>query len=195
MRVATAVVSNGFDQRNLTALSVVAMQSVVVHHKVHVGLTGMMDDEISARIAVIGDTINSLQVLERKNVGDAVRIEPHITIALNAGFLAGLDGSAVGLQSHGFFDVPDLLNWGFVDPGNPDLGRGQKSCKKPVIGGVARQRLIDSSPQDIFEHVTAQVNEMAGTPWGCGPDCSIFPQTGGDHLRAVTEALTENTPA
>ena len=116
MRVATAVVSNCFNQRNLTALRVVAVQSVVMHHEVHVGLAGTMDDKISARIAVASDAINSLQILERKNVGDVVGIKPHITVALDAGFLAGLNSSAIRLQSHGLLDVPDLLDQGFVAP-------------------------------------------------------------------------------
>ena len=39
-----------------------------MHHEVHVGFTGTMDDEISARIAVVSDATNSLQILEVENV-------------------------------------------------------------------------------------------------------------------------------
>lgn len=83
-----------------------------------------------------------------------------------------------------------FLNWGFADPGNPDLQAGIKVSGKPVIGGVARTRdLVEALPDQVFDRVVQTAQDLKDVPWGCGPDCSIHPGTRSENLRAVKRAL------
>jgi uroporphyrinogen decarboxylase len=85
-----------------------------------------------------------------------------------------------------------LLNWGFEDAGNPDLASLQRATGKAVIGGVTRQKdLLESTPEQIFNQVTAVYSRMTDLPWGLGPDCAIDPRTPDEHLRAARHALAE----
>lgn len=89
-------------------------------------------------------------------------------------------------------DYPaQLFNWGFADAGNPGLIDGQRLLNKPVIGGIARQDdLRDGTPERISDKLTRLREELAGRPWGCGPDCSIHADSRPENLRAVVAALT-----
>lgn len=83
-----------------------------------------------------------------------------------------------------------FLNWGFADPGNPGLRSGFEASRKPVIGGVTRQRdLLESSPTEVFDRVAHTLWELRNVPWGCGPDCAVEPDTPALNLRAVKAAL------
>ena len=89
------------------------------------------------------------------------------------------------------YPVP-LLNWGFEDPGNPDLASVCQTSGKAVIGGITRQKdLLESGREQIFRNVTSLVNRMNEWPWGLGPDCAIEPTTPDESLDAVQAALDE----
>jgi uroporphyrinogen decarboxylase len=86
-----------------------------------------------------------------------------------------------------------FFNWGFADPGNPDLESGHKLVGKPVVGGVTRKEdLLTSNAEDLYAKVRELTQRLAGTPWVCGPDCSIYPQSRVENLRAVRQALNED---
>lgn len=87
------------------------------------------------------------------------------------------------------YPVP-LLNWGFEDPGNPDLTSGQRMTGKSVIGGLTRQKdLLESGREQIFRKVVALLDRQNDVPWGLGPDCAILPDTPTANLVAIREAL------
>lgn len=89
-------------------------------------------------------------------------------------------------------DYPvQLFNWGFADPGNPDLEAGQQALDKPVIGGVARKDLLEGTPEQIFRHISDLCARMSGRSWGLGPDCSIEPGTPEENLVAARRAGAE----
>jgi uroporphyrinogen decarboxylase len=86
-----------------------------------------------------------------------------------------------------------LFNWGFADPGNPDLASGQKLVRKPVVGGVTRKEdLLHAPAADLYVRVRELAQQFAETPWVCGPDCSIYPESKVDNLRAVRQALRDH---
>lgn len=88
-----------------------------------------------------------------------------------------------------------LLNWGFEDPGNPGLEDGARELDRAVIGGVSRRAdLLDGTSESIYEKVAGLARRMAGRPWGCGPDCSIYPDSKIENLHAVRRALQETGP-
>jgi uroporphyrinogen decarboxylase len=83
-----------------------------------------------------------------------------------------------------------LFNWGFADPGNPDVTAGLARLNKPVIGGVDRkQDLLESDPRSVYEKVVGLKAKLQAKPWGCGPDCSIYPHSKPENLRAVKAAI------
>jgi uroporphyrinogen decarboxylase len=92
-------------------------------------------------------------------------------------------------------DYPvQLLNWGFEDEGNLSLEAGVAHFDRGLVGGVSRKvDLLTSTPDEVYTKVADLKVRMAGYPWGCGPDCSIYPHSKVDNLRAVKAAL--DTPA
>jgi uroporphyrinogen decarboxylase len=88
-----------------------------------------------------------------------------------------------------------MINWGFADEGNPDLASGYRATRKPVIGGVSKDVDLRSDPDTLYRHVQRTASRLQGVPWGCGPDCSIHPDTSSENLRAIRAALTTATPA
>ena len=92
---------------------------------------------------------------------------------------------------HDLADYPvALFNWGFADAGNPDVTDGLKRLRKPVIGGVDRkQDLLEADPKAIYSKVVTLKEKLQSEPWGCGPDCSIYPHSKTENLRAVKAAI------
>lgn len=88
-------------------------------------------------------------------------------------------------------DYPvQLLNWGFADEGNLDLEEGMALFPRGVIGGVSRKTdLLTASADEVFARVTDLKRRLADRPWGCGPDCAIYPRSRPENLRAVKAAL------
>lgn len=83
-----------------------------------------------------------------------------------------------------------LFNWGFADSGNLDLEEGMTRLGKRAIGGVSRNAdLLTATADDVYAKVLNLTVRLAGRPWGCGPDCSIYPHSRTENLRAVKAAL------
>ena len=82
-----------------------------------------------------------------------------------------------------------LFNWGFTDPGNLEFTAGARALGRAAIGGVSRkQDLLTATPAEVYASVTALKQQLADIPWGCGPDCSIYPHSRVDNLRAARAA-------
>jgi uroporphyrinogen decarboxylase len=90
-------------------------------------------------------------------------------------------------------DYPvQLFNWGFEDEGNWTLEQGSERLPHAVVGGVGRKSdLLTGDADDVRAKIYSLGERLAGKPWGCGPDCSIYPHSRTDNLRAVRAAIDE----
>ena len=83
------------------------VDSNLVHIKVHVFPTWIVDCEESIIFSVIGNSELALDVLQCQNIGDGSFIELYLTISLYIGFVVSLNGSNIPFYCHGLICFPE----------------------------------------------------------------------------------------
>jgi hypothetical protein len=76
------------------------VESVSVRSTVHINAIRLVDDKCSFALAVVGDVKLLVNVLQREDVGDGIRVILDSAVVRNVGFHVGGQSPTIAMDSH-----------------------------------------------------------------------------------------------
>ena len=102
------ILFNCANQHQIPLPGVMVMQSIWMHHKVHLLTIWLVHGKYAAVVVAIIHYIKLLlHLFEQENISDGVVIKPHIAIVLDMCLTAGGEQTAIATDGHAVVDGPD----------------------------------------------------------------------------------------
>ena len=79
------------------------------------------------------------------------------------------------------------VNWAATSPTNPSIGEAAAKLKPALVGGISREALTASSPEEAIREAKQARAQTGGKHWALGPSCSIPVDSHPETIQALRE--------